>query len=251
MNSRRLVGVLVAFASIAIGSRVLADPIVAGTTNLPGTALMDLVLLPGTVFNPGSTAIPLNGVSGNGVITINRDTQIGDSIAIASLAGGMFFGSDPNLGDYVFGNIAPLTGADFSGVIENVVQDPSDPGFASGAASSFVSGDFSFGGNSFGFQFLSGPLTGVTLFTDPMTPFRFSSQFDGLPPSAGTVLQNSGPDVLDVLFNGQVVARSMNRRIVLRAVPEPASLLMLGVGAFALLGLHRRRDAEATAGRKP
>ena len=55
----------------------------------------------------------------------------------------MYFGSNPLLGSYVFGNIPPLTGADFSGVITNVVQNSLDPGFATGQPSSFESGDFS------------------------------------------------------------------------------------------------------------
>ena len=74
-----------------------------------------------------------------------------------SLSGGLFYGSDPLLGSFVFGNIPPLTGADFSGVITNVVQNPNDPGFPTGQPSSFQSGDFSFGGASFGFEFLTGP----------------------------------------------------------------------------------------------
>ena len=148
-----------------------------------------------------------------------------------SLSGGLFYGSDPLLGSFVFGNIPPLTGADFSGVITNVVQDPNDPGFATGQPSSFQSGDFSFGGASFGFEFLTGPAAGIKLFTDPAVPFSFSSTFDGLPPSAGTVLNNSGTDVLNVLFNGQVVATSSDRRIVLSAVPEPSSLTLCGLAA--------------------
>jgi hypothetical protein len=108
-----------------------------------------------------------------------------------------------------------------------VVQDPTDPGFPTGQPSSFQSGDFSFGGASFGF--LSGPAAGIKLFTDPAVPFSFSTTFDGLPPSAGTVLNNSGTDVLNVLFNGQVMATSSDRRIVLSAVPEPSSLTLCGL----------------------
>ena len=220
---------LAAFAPYAA-----ADPIVAGTTYLPGTAIQDITLLPNTPFNPTGSPILINDLFGIGSITINRDTQVGSTIPILSLSGGLFYGSDPLLGSFVFGNIPPLTGADFSGVITNVVQDPNDPGFATGQPSSFQSGDFSFGGASFGFEFLTGPAAGIKLFTDPAVPFSFSSTFDGLPPSAGTVLNNSGTDVLNVLFNGQVVATSSDRRIVLSAVPEPSSLTLCGLAAVVV-----------------
>ena len=203
-----------------------AAPIVGGTTVLPGTAIQTITLLAGTPFNPTGSDIVITGVSGNGTITINRDAQIGNTIAINSLSGGQFYGSNPFLGSYVFGNIPPLTGADFSGVITNVVQNPADPGFATGQPSSFQSGDFSFGGASFGFEFLTGPAAGITLFTDPAVPFSFVATFDGLPPSTGTVLQNSGPNFLNVLFNGQVVAQSSDRIIVLSTpVPVPSTLV--------------------------
>src|SRR4029077_13717632 len=106
---------------------------------------------------------------------------VGNVINIPTLAGGMFFGSNPNLGSYVFGNIPPLTGADFSGVITNVVQNAADPGFATGQPSSFKSGDFSFGGASFGFEFLTGLAAGLKLVTGPAPPFRFSPTVAGLP----------------------------------------------------------------------
>jgi hypothetical protein len=229
--------VALSLLTILNGSIAQAEPIGAGTTVLPGTAIMDLTLLPGTLFNPGPDPITLTGVSGVGEITLDRDAQLGSTITISSLSGG-----------YVFGNIAPLTGADFSGSITNVVQNPSDPGYATGQPSSFESGNFSLGGPSFGFEFLSpGPLQGVTLFTDPATPFSFSSTFDGLPPSAGTILENSGPDALNVIYDGPlsggtpvVVAQSSNRMIVLGSVPEPSSIALLAAGAIGLCFYGRR-----------
>lgn len=212
-----------------------AAGIVAGTTVLPGEAIQNITLLPGTPFNPGSTPILITGVSGFGEITINRDAQVGNTINIPSLSGGLYYGSNPLLGSYVFGNIPPLTGADFSGSITNVVQNPLDPGFATGQPSSFQSGNFSFGGASFGFEFLTGPAAGITLFTDPTVPFSFSATFDGLPPSAGTVLTNSGPNFLNVLYNGVPVATSSDRIIVLgSAVPEPSSIALAGTAAVGI-----------------
>lgn len=240
------------FRAIALSATVFvssigvsrAEPIVAGPTILPGIAIQDVTLLPNTPFNPTSTPIVLDDLFGIGFITINRGAQVGSTIPIESLEGGLFHGSHPLLGSYVFGNVPPLTGADFSGVIENVVQDPSDPGFATGDPSSFLSGEFSFGGASFGFEILSGPAAGVKLFTDPDVPFRFAATFDGLPPSAGTVLRNSGPDVLNVLFNGQVVAQSSDRRILLTAVPEPPAFALFGAGVIGVCVSMRKRKVS-------
>lgn len=218
-----------------------ADPIVAGTTELPGRAIMDLTIFGGTSLNPNGPTFTIFGLFGNGSITLNRAAQVGDTIDIPTLAGGMYHGFDPNLGHYVFGNVGMLTGADFSGAITNVVQNTPN----SDQPSSFQSGNFMFGGNSFGFTFLDGPPAGLTLYTDPSTPFQFSSVFDGLPPSDGTILQNSGPDVLDIHFNGELVAQSSNRRIVIGAVPEPSSCLMLAVGGGLVLGYARRRQKSA------
>lgn len=235
----RSVSALAAVAvALAVGAPAGAAPIVAGPTHLPSVAIQDITLLPNTPFNPTNAPIFLPGVSGVGVITLNRATQSGNTIPIPTLAGGQYVGSHPALGSYVFGNIPPLTGADFSGQITNVVQDPADPGFSTGNASSFRAGDFTFGGDSFGFEFLSGPAAGVRLYTDPAVPFEFSAAFDGLPPSVGTVLMNSGPDVLNVTFLGQVVATSSNRRILI--TPEPAGLAVFGL-VLAGAAARRRR----------
>jgi hypothetical protein len=226
----------------AVAARPAEGQIVAGDTDLTGTASMDLTLLPGTPFNPTSSAITLDGVSGFGTIVIHRDAQTGTTIS-ATLDGGMYYGSNPALGSYVFGNVLPLTGSDFTASITNVVQNPNDPGFATGQPSSFQSGNFALGGASFDFMFLTGPAAGVELFTDPSVPFSFSSTFDGLPPSGGTVLMNSGPDVLNVLYyppggGSIVVAQSFDRTITL--VPEPGSLALCGLGGVLAYAYRRR-----------
>ena len=101
---------LVIAAAIAPAAR--AEGIIAGPTALPGEAIQDITLLPGTPFNPTGSSILISGVTGYATITLNRDAEDPNTntITIGSLAGGMFYGSNPNLGSYVFGNIAPLTG---------------------------------------------------------------------------------------------------------------------------------------------
>jgi PEP-CTERM motif len=243
-------GVPLLFIVASMAPTASAAPIVAGTTDLLIEAVQDITLLPGTPLNPGTSPVLISGVTGYGVITLNRDAQVGTTINIPTLAGGLLYGSNPGLpGTYVFGNIPPLTGASFSGSITDVVQNTSAPGYATGQPSSFQSGNFSFGGNSFGFEFLTGPFAGVTLFTDPTVPFSFAAPFDGLPPTPGTTLVNSGTDFLNVQLGGATVAQSSNRQlIVVAAIPEPSSLVLGGLAAIGIgCGYAGRRRRRAPA----
>lgn len=225
---------------LVTGQFLQAAPIVAGPTTYPTIAIQDIVLFANTPINPGpEIAIP--GVSGVGLFGINREEQLGATIEFNSLIGGQYFGSLPNdLGNFVFGIVGGLTEADYSGQLTNVVQNAADPGFAAGDPLSFVSGEYYVSGAQFGFEFLSGPLTGVILFTDPTQDFSFVSTFDGLPPSPGTTLVNAGDDVLDVLFNGVLVGTSSNRQIIV-TVPEPATGILLLSTCLLAVGQRSRR----------
>lgn len=219
-----------------------AGMILAGQTTFRAKAIQDITLLGGTTINPGPD-IFFDDLFGIGTATINREAQVGDTINISSLSGWVFFGSSPILGDYRFGIVGDFVGTDYSGQITNIVQDPSDPGFAGGDPSSFVSGDYSVSGPGFAFEFLSGPLAGAIVATDPAQTISFEAQFDGLPPSVGTTIVNSGEEVLNVLFNGELVATSSDRRIVV--VPEPTAIATwaLGVACLFLVGHRRNRLA--------
>ena len=108
-----------------------------------------MTLLPNTPFNPTNDAILIDDLFGDGLLTLNRDGQVGTTIAIPSLSG-VYFGSHPLLGGCVFGTVGVLTANDFSGTITDVVQNPNDPGYGAGTPSSFVSGAATFGGSASG-----------------------------------------------------------------------------------------------------
>ena len=165
----RIVSGFLLFAAFA--PYAAADPIVEGTTYLPGTAIQDITLLPNTPFNPTDSPILFDDLFGIGSITINRDTQVGSTIPIQRPRADSSTAPTRCWEALVFGNIPPLTGADFSGIITGVVQDPSDPGFPTGQPSSFQSGDFSFGGASFGFEFLDRPGGGAETLHRSDRPF--------------------------------------------------------------------------------
>ena len=117
-----------------------AAPIVAGQTILPSIAIQDITLLPNTPFNPTSSPILFKDFSGTGYLRINRNAEVGNTIAIPTLDG-LYYGFNPVLGSYVFGSVPPLTATNFSGRIDNVVQNPSDPGFATGQPSTSSPGN--------------------------------------------------------------------------------------------------------------
>jgi hypothetical protein len=222
------------FLSIAIAApSVRADMIAAGETVIISRAIQDITFTPGTDFNPTGEDFTIAGVFGDGLLRLNREAQDGTTISIPSLTG-VYTGFHPLLGSYRFGTLSPAGEAAFSGTISNVTLDPSDPGFASGDPSSFASGDYQVSGDFFEFELLDTPIP--ILFTTG--PTVFNSQFDGLPPSVGTVI-DAGIDPVEILLNGQVIGFSTNRRII-ATVPEPSSLFLLGGLAFVPL-LHRRR----------
>jgi len=51
--------------------------------------------------------------------------------------------------------------------------------------------------------------------------------------------------VLNILFNGEAVAQSSNRRIILSSVPEPSSIVLLAAGGIGLVCCGRRLRRNA------
>ena len=228
----------VGLASLAATGQ--AAPIVAGITDIPTKAIQDVTLFPGTPFNPTDAPIVIEGLFGIGNFGLNRQQQVDNTIDF-HLVDAVYAGSLPGLGDYIFGAVGGLTGPDYTGQISSVVQDPNDPGFAAGDPSSFASGDYFVTGAQFAFEFLSGPGAGAVLFTDPTQNFAFVATLDGLPPSPGTLFTATGDQVLDVLFNGEPVGTSSNRRVLV--IPEATTLLVALIGAASIClpgrrGLH-------------
>ena len=236
---------LIGLVGLGANQRTEAEEIQAGATTFFAQALLDVTIFDSASINPTGEELFFDDLSGFSSATIFREQQVGSTITISGLEGWAFEGSNV-LGDFRFGIVGPFDGNDYSGAFTNVQQDPNDPGFPTGDPSSFVSGDYFVSGTGFGVEFTSGPLTGIILSTDPSQVLEFESVFDGLPPSPGTLISTTpGSDqFLDLYLsnaNGdllELVGTTSDRRIVV--VPEPSSMLVIGLGGIAGLAFRRR-----------
>jgi hypothetical protein len=222
----------VATLAILAGSRAEADPIVAGVTNFPIAAIQDVELLPGTPFNMSGSSIIITDLTAVGGFSIDREAQTGSTINFTGIDAYFTAASSP-IGPFVLGAGPTIGIGGFSGSITNVVQNHLDPGYATGQPSSFVSGDWQTTVSQFGL--ITG---GQLLFTKD--PVVFTGHLDGLPPSFGTTLVSPDPVAVYWNFNGSdlLVGYSFDRRLV--SVPEPSSLILLGLGLSGVLLLVRR-----------
>jgi hypothetical protein len=235
MHSKAICSLLL-LALVALGpNRVLeAAPIAGGTTSWLAKAIQDVTLFANTSVNPSPDPIFIDDLFGIATAGINRETQVGDTIEVSSVVGWDFVGSLPGIGSFRFGIVGPFSETEYSGAITGVAQDSSSPGFASGDPASFQAGTAALSGPAFAFEFLSGPLAGVVLTTDPSQQFAFEASLDGLPPSVGTTFFATGDQVLNVFFGNELVGTSSDRRVVV--IPEPTSVVMVCLpGLLALL----------------
>ncbi len=185
------------------------------------------------------TFIGLDDITAKGVSIFTRLAQVG---SVIELVDGSFFGTGthPLLGPFelltgpAYG-FSPMTAR-----LENVVQDPLHPGFASGDPASIISADLvEFVVPNYGVNLLG---AGVSL--EVRDPFFFTALFDGLPPSAGT-LYTADPyegdaSLLRAYLAGTdtVIGFSTQRRLI--AIPDPAALVLAGL-ALATVVVRRKR----------
>ena len=235
---------LLAVFSLAVSTQTVlnAAPVVGGVTGLPMFPIQDVILPAGSPFNMmGTTDLLVDDVTASGTSIFTRMPQVGTTI---DLVDGHFIGTGthPILGSFELRTGAPYGFDPMTARLENVMQDPNDPGFASGDPSSISSADLvEFVVPNYGVELLD---LGVSL--EIRDSFFFTAQLDGLPPSPGTTATAdpfTGPSSLLTAYiagTNTIAGFSTERRWV-AAVPEPSglwSMIMLAIVAYARA--HRR-----------
>jgi hypothetical protein len=224
-----------------------AGPIAAGTDLLPSVAVQTVDLFAGSPFNPGPGMLTVQ-LTATGSFIMVRAEEANDAIAF-TIPTASFLGTLPS----------PLPGLSFdllagtpdlgqtTGQITDVVQNQNDPGFASGAPSSFVSGDFT---TSTYFKLVLG--NGATIYTDPNDAAVFTATLTGLPAPAGTVF--SGSDRVNLYLQtgpgfdpsrDPIIGQSYDRTVTVASVPEPSSIVLSLLGSIGMMAILRYRRTRS------
>lgn len=235
--------VTLAFLGLSLVAPVAdAAPIVAGSATQSYVNVQQIRLFPGTPFNPGPELVEF-ALTARGPLTATWESQVGSTmqhtVPFVHFTG-LFPGGIPF--DILAGtpDLPPTTGQ-----FSNIVQNPADPGFASGNPSSLVSADYS--NTAYFKQVLP---DGTTIYSDQVNPAVFNSTLAGLPYPLGQEFISTGPLDLYVQLgsridqaNDLVIGQSLHR--VVTVVPEPTGLTLLSLGTVCLLVARwRRRSRE-------
>lgn len=197
--------VVAVFSSVAT---LMAAPIRGGSASANYRTTYMSRLYPGTPFNPGTDPVEVPGEA-TGVLVYEWQDQVGDTImveAVSIRASGELPGPPP-IPFELFGGVqeAPELGP-WLASYTNVVQDPSDPGYAAGDPSSLVSADYQSTGRFF--QVLA---DGTTLYTGPA---ELVGEISGIPAPIGTQF---------------TIAREVDLYLQLGAEPDPMGDPIIGV----------------------
>jgi len=223
--------------ALFIGLPSFGANVVSGTNVLPVDALQQVLIPVGSPLNNTNQEINLGDVSALGAWTFQRQAQQGSTIQFTD---GSFFGqgSVPGIGGFDLVGGMPFGFGEITATLSNVVQNPADPGFATGDPSSITSGDLHIEVPNYGIRFDSG----VDL--ELREPFVFDSSFDGLPPSVGTQYDSTPLDqALTAYLAGTNIAAAVSTNRHLFALPEPttAGMAMLALLLYSYLASPESR----------
>lgn len=222
-----------------------AAPIVAGSSTQPYINVQQIRLFPGTPFNPGTEPVDFE-LRASGLLTASWEQQVGNTMAHAVPFvdfSGIFPGDIPFRIFAGTPDLPPTTG-EFS----NVVQNPLDAGYATGAPSSFVSADYR--NTAYFKQVLP---DGTTIYSDLVNPAVFTGTLTSLPYHVDQQFVSTGPLNLYLQLGNTInqntdllIGQSLHRLV--QVVPEPASWSLLSL--TALCALRRVKRSSRTRERK-
>jgi hypothetical protein len=226
------------FALSLVATVADAAPIVASSATQSYINIQQIRLFPGTPFNPGTEPVEFE-LFASGTLTAAWDAQVGNTMQ-HSVPFVDFVGVFPgNIPFHIFAGTPDLPAT--TGQFSNVVQNPADPGFATGDPSSFVSANYT--STAYFKQVLP---DGTTVYSDQINPPTFTGTLSALPYPLGQQFTSTGPLNLYVQLgptidqaNDLLIGQSLHS--VVEVVPEPTALSLLCAGTLYLVGARRRK----------